>query len=138
MTETAAPPPRRPWVAPLVWGALVLLLIVAGWLLLGACGLRWPGGGPILLFCPDEAAAAAEGDVLARERARERALEDRLERLRLALLGGPACRPGDGVRGPPGERAPRTRPPAPPGPPEIDRFLDGLAAEVASRLEPVR
>jgi hypothetical protein len=109
MTDTATPPHRRPWLAPLVWGGLAVLLAVAGWLLLGACGLRWPGGGPILLFCPDEAAAVAENDMLVRERARERALEERLERLRLALLEAPACRPEDVVRLPPEE--PRREPP---------------------------
>ncbi|NBC34926.1 MAG: hypothetical protein GVY13_19825, partial [Alphaproteobacteria bacterium] len=75
-----------------LWGGLAVLLGLAGWLMLSACGLSWPGGGqPWLSFCAEPQAADPRGSVLEAERARQRLLEERLDRLRLALVAAPAC-----------------------------------------------
>ena len=87
---------RRPWRVfwwvMALWLALVGILVVGGWLVLGACGLAWPGGQPFLSLCPTAQAATPTGDTLLEaERRRAAALEDRLESLELALTALGPC-----------------------------------------------
>lgn len=85
-------PPRRFSPLSLVfWLTLAPLLGLLFWLALRACALTWPGGAPVFFFCPAEAAADPRAALLEQERIRGLTLEDRLERLRLALANAPAC-----------------------------------------------
>lgn len=81
------------WLSFASWLLLALLLGVAFWLLLNACGLRMIHGTPLLTFCPAPTLAAATDPALAAEIARQRSLESELERLELALLRAPQCSP---------------------------------------------
>jgi hypothetical protein len=99
------------------WLLLALLLGLTYWLLLNACGLRMLQGSPLLTFCPAPVAVPAIEPALAAEIARQRALEDEIERLELALLRAPPCAPPAPL-GPPAAIEPPPAPPAeePPSP----------------------
>ena len=84
--------------------ALIGLVASVGWLLLGACGLAWRDGRPVLDFCPAPAVAATPSSALLAEEQRGRDLAQRLDRLRLALVDAPDCPPPE----------PDTVPPEPP------------------------
>ncbi|MCB9958535.1 MAG: hypothetical protein H6843_08045 [Rhodospirillaceae bacterium] len=73
------------------WVALVGVTGAVGWLALGACGLAWRDGQPVLDFCPAPAAAPPPSTALLVEEQRGRELEDRLAQLRLALIAAPDC-----------------------------------------------
>ena len=88
--------PRRPW--RIFWWVLALwlllfgILLAGGWLVLGACGVSWPGGQPFLSLCPiAQAAPDSDDTLLDLERSRGAALEDRLESLELELALAPPC-----------------------------------------------
>ncbi len=124
-----APNEHRRWLAGGMWAGLALLLVGAGVLTLGACGLSWPGGAPILAFCP--APEADEPDprlaALLAERDRQRALEDALAEARLDLVRAAACpvpeppadeRSVETAALPPEIPRPQARPEPPPAAPE--------------------
>jgi hypothetical protein len=81
------------WLALASWLLFAVLLACAFWLLLNACGLRLPGGAPLLTFCSAPAEATGPDPALAAEIARQRQLEGEIERLELALLRVPECAP---------------------------------------------
>ena len=114
--------PRGPgWLAWLAWALLALLLGVAFWLLLGACGIRTLHGLPILAFCPGPPVTSGLDPALGAEIARQHALEAEIGRLQLALLGAPACRPPVQAEVTPAPPPPTPAPapkPAPPPKPE--------------------
>ncbi|MCA8931612.1 MAG: hypothetical protein KDA49_04050, partial [Rhodospirillaceae bacterium] len=87
--------PHRPRGGILVglagWLALVGVTGAVGWLALGACGLAWRDGQPVLDFCPAPAADPSPSTALLAEEHRGRELEDRLAQLRLALISAPDC-----------------------------------------------
>ncbi len=93
LKEERREPAGRPWGAWLAWAAIALLLCFTFWLLLGACAIRWLHGLPLLYACPALPGAPGASSALGAEIARQRALEAEIERLQLALLGAPACRP---------------------------------------------
>jgi hypothetical protein len=83
--------------------AFAVVLGVLFWTVLGACGIAWPNGKPILNYCDAQARVAA-----ADHRARTAELERRLHALRLRLGGlracGPAeCEPGTATAGGPAD-----------------------------------
>ncbi|MCB9958154.1 MAG: hypothetical protein H6843_06005 [Rhodospirillaceae bacterium] len=78
------------WALPL-WILLILALGGAGWRVLEACGLAWVDGQPILTFCPEPAEPDPRTGVLVAERQRNLALEDELQRLRLAMIDAADC-----------------------------------------------
>lgn len=114
---------RRP-VAALLWAGFALLAVAVLWTLLAACGLAWPGGRPMLVFCPGDLAARQADPRLGIEQDRQAALERSIRDLEIALLERPYCAP------PPSE--PRLEPipgPAPaddtqPQPPAADEEPD--------------
>jgi hypothetical protein len=93
----APPTPTRPLrrrvsgLSLVFWLALIPLLALSGWFALRACALTWPGGAPVFFFCPEDATAGPRAGELERARIRGLTLEERLERLRLALADAPAC-----------------------------------------------
>ena len=118
------------------WLGLSALLTVLGALALGACGIAWPGGRPILTFCPDPAAAQPVDDLLLVERERQSDLLARLNEVRLALINTPDCPtppPIEVADLPPAETAdpPELVEPASPVPPTgQDQPDDAIPAEV--------
>lgn len=80
-------------VAVLLWIAFAVLVAVVFWILLGACGLTWPGGRPMLAFCPADVAARPVDPALGAEQERQRALQSSIRDLEIALLGRPYCPP---------------------------------------------
>ena len=62
-------------VGVLLWIAFAVLIAVALWILLAACGLAWPGGRPMLVFCQEGIAAREVDPALVAEQERERALQ---------------------------------------------------------------
>lgn len=88
-------PPYRPRGGVLVglagWAALVGVTGAVGWLALGACGIAWRDGRPLLDFCPAPAADPPPSSALLAEEQRSRELERRLADLRLALIAAPDC-----------------------------------------------
>ena len=74
-----------------LWSALLVGLGLVGWRVLAACAVAWPGGAPVLAYCPLPPQPDPNIAVLAEETERRRALEDQLARLRLALVNAPAC-----------------------------------------------
>ena len=123
------PQRRAVWPTALLWGLLAAILLVGGHIILGACGIVVPGlGRPLVEFCPAPPAVAATGPAeLDRERLRERALQERLDRLQLTLAAAPACPVPPPAADPPpvAEVTPPEVPPAEAAPSE------GLPAEVA-------
>jgi hypothetical protein len=107
--------PRTRGLAVAAWAMLGVLLAVAFWLLLNACGLRLLQGSPLLQFCPAPVAARGADPALAAELARQRALEAEIERLELALLRAPGCPPAPPARAEV-EPAPTPLPAPAPGP----------------------
>ena len=80
------------WLVALLWAAALLLLLAIGWMALSACGLAWPGGTQALLsFCPAAEEVDERSTVLARERERQRDLNQHWQSLQLALLAAPDC-----------------------------------------------
>ncbi|GEO81728.1 vWA domain-containing protein [Pararhodospirillum oryzae] len=71
-----------------LWGLLALLLSVAGWQSLKACGVRWPGGAVSWCRIPDQGAALAS-----LEQQRQRLLAD-LAALEHQAEALPECSPG--------------------------------------------
>lgn len=110
---------RWSWTSLALWAGLVALLGGLGWVALGGCGLAWPDGTPLLSYCPAPVPADPRLARLDAERAREQGLEDRLGRLRLALVEAPACPPVQVAEAPPPPPPPPPEPPAvqPPEPP---------------------
>ena len=78
-----------------LWPAFAVLAGFGAWAVLEACGLAWPGGGPILHFCPRPAEAAVDDRLLLleAEQARQAVLQERLDRLRIAAAAVPPCPP---------------------------------------------
>jgi hypothetical protein len=132
-------------VAVALWAALAVGLGLVAWRVLTACAVAWPGGAPILSYCPPPPEPDPDLAVLAEESERRRALEDELARLRLALVDAPACEPPEEepeeeiaeeespeeppeeppVEEPPEEIEVAQIPPEPPPePPEIPRMPD--------------
>ena len=116
------------WMPAALWLGFAAMLAAALWLLLGACGVRWVGGLPMLAYCP-----ALSSDAVTRRSVADRRhdqLLDEVRRLELAMLQRPAC--------PAPEQHAQAQPPAPPPapPPRQDipqdawnkqdvRFLEG-------------
>ena len=84
---------RSPWVGWILWPAFAVLAGFGAWAVLEACGLAWPGGRPILHFCPRPAEAAVDDRqwLLEAEQARQAILQERLDRLRIAAAAVPPC-----------------------------------------------
>ncbi|MGH6918076.1 MAG: hypothetical protein ACREJ0_10270 [Geminicoccaceae bacterium] len=78
-------------VAVLLWIAFAVLVAAVLWIVLAACGLAWPGGRPMLVFCPVDAAAREVDPTIAAEQERQRALQGRVRDLEIALLARPYC-----------------------------------------------
>jgi hypothetical protein len=112
--EDAAERPSSRWLALSIWALLGLLLALAFWLLLNACGLRLLHGAPLVYFCPAPAAAPGIDPALAAEIDRQHHFEAEIGRLELALLRAPACPPQPPAESPP---IPAPRPAPPPEPP---------------------
>ena len=95
MSEPPEPPRAHrgfPVLGLVAWLGLTGLLVTVGAIVLGACGLAWPGGGaPFLRFCPEPEARAGDSDALLREQLRSRDLEQRLDALRVAIWTAPDC-----------------------------------------------
>lgn len=68
-----------------------MLVAAVLWTVLAACGLAWPDGRPMLLFCP--VAALQVDPALIAEQERQRALQGRVRDLEIALLERPYCAP---------------------------------------------
>jgi hypothetical protein len=77
--------------AVLLWLAFAVLVAAALWIVLAACGLAWPGGRPMLVFCPVDVAAREVDPELIAEAERGRALQHRVRELEIALLARPYC-----------------------------------------------
>jgi hypothetical protein len=92
-------------LAVLLWVAFAVLIVAVLWILLGACGLAWFGGRPMLVFCPVDVAAREVDPALAAEQDRQRALQSSIHDLEIALLERPYCPPAP---------APRVEPPVEP------------------------
>ena len=117
---------RRPsWTAVALWLCLAAAVSALGWVSLGACGIAWTNGRPMLSYCPAPA-TAAEIDVrlLERERARAATLEASLHRLRLTLAAAPSCPAPE----PPVQIA--ASPPPPAAPPAEEPPADVATADV--------
>jgi hypothetical protein len=111
---------RRP-VAALLWITFAALVAAVLWILLAACGLAWPGGRAMLVFCPSDVAARQPDPRLAAEQDRQEALERSIRDLEIALLERPYC---DATRQ---ESPPSVEPPIEPIPaplPEPDEPTD--------------
>jgi hypothetical protein len=80
-------------LAVLLWIAFAVLVAVVLWILLAACGLAWPDGRPMLVFCPADVAARQIDPALGAEQERQRALQGRVRDLEIALLERPYCAP---------------------------------------------
>lgn len=80
-------------VTVLLWIAFAILVTAALWILLAACGLAWPGGRPMLVFCPVDVAARPVDPLLLAEQERERVLQGSIRDLEIALLERPYCAP---------------------------------------------
>ena len=93
------------------WAALAVVTAGVATLALGACGIAWRDGQPVLDFCPAPAAAPPPPAGLLAEEQRTRTLQARLDALRLALIQAPDCV----LPEPPPQVA--ERPPAPDPPP---------------------
>lgn len=78
-------------LAVLLWVAFAVLIAAALWTLLAACGLAWPGGRPMLVFCPADVSARQVDPALAAEQERQRALQRGIRDLEIALLERPYC-----------------------------------------------
>lgn len=109
----------------LLWLGLIVMLAAISAIVLGGCGIAWPNGRPILSYCPARAEPAPDPalSVLAVERARGDGLQQRLDRLRLALVAAPECPAPE----PPEQVAQRPEPvpePEPPPQPEPEPVLE--------------
>ena len=80
-------------VALLLWIGFAVLIAAVLWIVLAACGLAWPAGRPMLVFCPADVAARQADPALAAEKERQRALEGSVRDLEIALLERPYCAP---------------------------------------------
>jgi hypothetical protein len=80
-------------LALLLWIAFAVLVAAVLWIVLAACGLAWPGGRPMLAFCPQDVAAREVDPGLAAEHERQRGLQRRVRDLEIALLARPYCAP---------------------------------------------
>jgi hypothetical protein len=89
---SAAARAGRP-VAVVLWIAFAVLVAAVLWVVLAACGLAWPGGRPMLVFCPLGVAARPVDPALGAEQERQRALQRRVRDLEIALLERPYCAP---------------------------------------------
>src|SRR5690349_21117603 len=98
---------RFSFLAALLWLVLAVLLGVLLFRLLGACGLRWSGGLPVIAYCPSKTGPDPR---LALEREKGRALENEIRQLEIAFLQRPPCPP-------PAPPQPAEAPPPPPPPP---------------------
>ncbi|MGH6918176.1 MAG: hypothetical protein ACREJ0_10785, partial [Geminicoccaceae bacterium] len=104
-------------IAVLLWIAFAVLIAAVLSVLLAACGVAWPGGRPMLVFCPDVAARQVD-PALAAEQERQRALQGAVRDLEIALLERPYCPPPEEP-----EQQAEVEPepiPAPPPAPEPD------------------
>ncbi len=76
----------------MLWGLLAVILAMGAYLSLWACGVGVPGSDrPLFDFCPDAATAAPYPSQLHSERLRQRALQERLDQLRLSMAAAPDC-----------------------------------------------
>jgi hypothetical protein len=109
-------------VAALLWIAFAVLVAGALWIVLGACGLAWPDGRPMLVFCPVDVAARQVDPALAAEQDRQEALERSVRDLEIALLERPYCAPPQPQAEPEPIPAPEPQPEPQPEPePEPER-----------------
>ena len=88
-------------VALLLWIGFAVLIAAVLWLVLAACGLAWPAGRPMLVFCPADGAARQADPALAGEQERQRALQRSVRDLEIALLARPWCETQEGQAEPP-------------------------------------
>lgn len=79
------------WAMLGLWVALVVLLLGFFLLATRACGLSALGGAVSISHCPPPPSTDPRLTALQQERLRERALQERLDRLRLALVAAPSC-----------------------------------------------
>jgi hypothetical protein len=108
--------------AVVLWIAFAVLIAAVLWVLLAACGLAWPGGGPMLVFCPIDVAARPVDPALAAEQERQRALQRSVRDLEIALLERPYCPPPEPEQAQvEPEPIPEPLPEAQPEPPEEER-----------------
>jgi hypothetical protein len=85
------------------------------WIVLAACGLAWPGGRPMLVFCPVDVAAREADPAIGAEQERRRALQRSIRDLEIALLERPYCPPAEEPQAqvePEPEPEPRPEPPS--------------------------
>lgn len=102
------------WAVLGLWGALAILLVALFLLATRACGLAFFGGDALRLsHCPPPPLPDPRLAVIEQERLRERALEERIEQLRLDLVAAPSC---PAPPPPPVEVAEPAPPPAEPPP----------------------
>ncbi len=79
------------WLTVCLWALLGLMLAAMAALIVPACGFSTPGGQTLLWFCPGVSQPERLNTDLVREQQRERALDRRLDSLRLALAIAPDC-----------------------------------------------
>lgn len=107
---------RFPWLTLGLWVLLAFLLAGVGFAVVPACGLSLPGLRPFLLFCPAAAEIQTEDPALDAERQREQALRQRLDRMRLILVGAPDCPQPEPPPIQIAQAEPEPEPPPPPPP----------------------
>ena len=90
---TTGPRSRRWLLAAGLWLVFAGILGYGSWRMIGACGIAWGDGHPVISFCPSPAAASDDraAAALAEERARTDVLEAERDRLQLALARAPDC-----------------------------------------------
>ena len=122
-------------LAVLLWIAFAVLIAAVLWILLAACGLAWPGGRPMLVFCPLDLARPVD-PALGAEQERQRALQRSIRELEIALLERPYCPPPEESE-PPAQLQPEPIPPEPPEEPaEPAPPPEPAEEEQAEPLEP--
>ncbi len=79
------------WLTAGLWLLLALMLAGMAALIVPACGFSTPGGQTLLWFCPGVSPPDRPDRNLVREQQRQRALDHRLDSLRLAMAIAPDC-----------------------------------------------
>jgi hypothetical protein len=74
-----------------LWIAFAVLVAAVLWSVLAACGLAWPGGRPMLVFCSLAVGARQVDPALGAEQDRQLALQSAIRDLEIALLDRPYC-----------------------------------------------